>query len=90
MGRVEKTIPRSALERIAILRLDTDWYESMRQELEHLYDRITSDGLLILDDYGHFAGARKAVDEFIETNRLPLYLGRVDYTDCVAAKPLVA
>jgi O-methyltransferase len=87
-GRVEETIPGSAPQTIAILRLDTDWYESTRHELEHLYDRLTPGGVLILDDYGHFAGARKAVDEFIERKRLPLYLGRVDYSCRVAVKPV--
>jgi O-methyltransferase len=51
-GRVEETVPEHAPERIALLRLDTDWYESTRHEMEHLYPRITPSGVLIVDDYG--------------------------------------
>ena len=63
-GLVEETIARSAPERIALLRLDTDWYESTRHELVELYPRLEHGGVLLIDDYGHFAGARKAVDEY--------------------------
>ncbi len=54
---------RSAGSR-ALLRLDTDWYESTRHELAELYPRLERGGVLLIDDYGHFAGARKAVDEY--------------------------
>lgn len=64
-GRVEDTIPSTMPERIALLRLDTDWYESTRHELEHLYPRLIEGGVLIVDDYGHWCGARKAVDEYM-------------------------
>ena len=57
-GPVEDTIPGAAPGRIALLRLDTDWYESTRHELEHLYDRVASGGVLIIDDYGFWQGAR--------------------------------
>jgi O-methyltransferase len=73
-GLVEDTIPSEAPERIAILRLDTDWYESTRHELEHLYDRLSPGGVLIIDDYGHWEGARQAVDEFLERTGEPLLL----------------
>jgi O-methyltransferase len=63
-----------------LLRLDTDWYESTRHELEHLYPRLVSGGVIIIDDYGHWAGARKAVDEYLEKNRVRLLLNRIDYT----------
>ena len=53
---VEQTIPAAAPERLALLRLDTDWYESTRHELEHLYPRLVTGGVLIVDDYGHWAG----------------------------------
>jgi O-methyltransferase len=73
-GMVEETIPREAPERISILRLDTDWYESTRHELEHLYGRLSAGGVLIIDDYGGWAGSRKATDEFLEKTRAPLLL----------------
>ena len=63
-GPVEETLPERSPGEIALLRLDTDWYESTRHELEHLWDRLVPGGILVLDDYGHWAGARRAVDEF--------------------------
>jgi O-methyltransferase len=85
-GRVEDTLPGRAPERIALLRLDTDWYESTRHELEHLYPRLCDGGVLIIDDYGHWEGARRAVDEyFSDPSRAPL-LHRSDYTGRVAVK----
>ena len=79
-GRVEETIPAKAPERIAILRLDTDWYESTLHELEHLYPRLARGGVVIIDDYGHWRGARQAADEFFARQRPGVYLHRVDYT----------
>jgi O-methyltransferase len=64
-GLVEDTIPDAAPERIALLRLDTDWYASTKHELEHLYDRVPSGGVVIIDDYDYWEGSRKAVDEFV-------------------------
>ena len=64
-GKVEDTIPGKIPEQIALLRLDTDFYESTRHELEHLYPRLSPGGILIVDDYGSWAGSRKAVDEFL-------------------------
>jgi O-methyltransferase len=78
-GKVEQTIPKTLPERLALLRLDTDWYESTKHELEHLYPRLSNDGVLIIDDYGHWRGAREAVDEFFLRSRHPL-LHRLDYT----------
>jgi tetratricopeptide (TPR) repeat protein len=85
-GLVEETIPKQAPDKIALLRLDTDWYASTRHELEHLFPRLVPHGVLIIDDYGHLKGARKAVDEYIAQQRLPLMLMRVDYTGRVAVK----
>ena len=85
-GKVEDTVPEEAPEAIALLRLDTDWYESTRHELVHLYPRLASGGVLIIDDYGSWLGARKAVDEYVAENDLPLLLNRVDYTARVAVK----
>jgi O-methyltransferase len=64
-GLVEETIPAGAPERIALLRLDTDWYASTKHELEHLYDRVPSGGVVIIDDYDYWDGSRRAVDEFV-------------------------
>ena len=86
-GPVEETLPNQIPELIAILRLDTDWYESTRHELVQLYPRLVSGGVLIIDDYGHWNGAREAVDEYVSENGLKLLLSRIDYTGRIAVKP---
>jgi O-methyltransferase len=87
VGRVEDTIPARAPERIALLRLDTDWFDSTYHELVHLYPRLVVGGVLIIDDYGHWQGAREAVDQyFAEIGGGPL-LTRIDYTGRMAVKP---
>lgn len=79
-GDVLESIPREAPERVAMLRLDTDWYESTRHELVHLFPRVASNGAVIIDDYGHWQGARKAVDEYFQENGMRFLLHRIDYT----------
>lgn len=86
-GKVEDTIPRAAPAAIALLRLDTDWYESTRHELLHLYPRLAKCGLLVIDDYGHWQGARAAVDEFFQQSVPPVFLHRIDYTGRLVVKP---
>jgi O-methyltransferase len=86
-GPVEETIPAAAPERIAILRLDTDWYESTRHELEHLYHRLEPGGVLLVDDYGRWQGARRAVDEFFASRPEHVYLMRIDNTGRLVLKP---
>ena len=85
-GKVEDTIPATIPGKIALLRLDTDWYESTAHELLHLYPLLASKGVLIIDDYGHWQGARQAVDEYIAKNKLSLLLNRIDYTGRLAIK----
>jgi O-methyltransferase len=86
-GPVEQTLPGSAPESIALLRLDTDWYESTRHELECLYPRISPGGVLIIDDYGHWEGCRQAVDEYFSSGKAaPPLLNRIDYTARIAVK----
>lgn len=86
-GRVEDTIPDMAPSAISLLRLDTDWYDSTYHELTQLFPRLTKGGVLILDDYGHWQGARKATDQYISEYKLPLFLSRIDYTGRIAVKP---
>ena len=86
-GMVEETIPTTAPERIALLRLDTDWYASTKHELTELYPRLVERGVLIVDDYGHYEGARRAVDEYLDESGERLLLNRIDYTGRVAIKP---
>lgn len=86
-GKVEDTLPSRAPKRIALLRLDTDWYESTYHELVHLYPLLSPGGILIIDDYGHWQGARRAVDEFVAEQNLDLFLHRIDYSGRLAVKP---
>ena len=85
-GRVENTLPAAAPPEIAVLRLDTDWYESTRHELEHLYPRLVDGGVLIVDDYGYWQGARQAVDEYFGETGEAILLNRIDDTGRIAVK----
>ena len=68
------------------MRLDTDWYESTKHELIHLFPKISKGGVLIIDDYGFWEGARKAVDEYISENNIQILLNRIDNTGRIAIK----
>jgi len=76
-GMVEDTIPEQAPEQIALLRLDTDWYESTLHEMVHLLPRTIPSGVLIVDDYGWWKGAQQAVDEYIAEHQIPILLNRL-------------
>jgi O-methyltransferase len=79
-GRVEETIPDTLPSQICLLRLDTDWYESTRHELTHLYPRLVTNGVLIIDDYGHWLGSKQATDEYFDQLCRRPSLHRVDYS----------
>lgn len=86
VGPVEETLPDQGPDQVALMRLDTDWYASTKHEMEHLYPQLSTGGVLIVDDYGHFDGARQAVEEYFDANgRRPL-LARTDYTGRMAVK----
>jgi hypothetical protein len=88
-GPVEETIPATIPASIALLRLDTDWHSSTKHELEYLYPKVSPQGIVILDDYGHYQGARTAVDEYLSRlDKKPL-LQRVDYSCRLGVKPIV-
>lgn len=84
VGDVRQTLPDNAPDKIALLRLDTDWYESTRHELETLFSRVSKGGILIIDDYGHWQGAKKAVHEYFSDNRIPIDLYQIDYSGRLA------
>jgi hypothetical protein len=86
-GPVESTLPSNAPEAVAVLRLDTDWYASTLHELVHLYPRVSSGGVVIIDDYGHWHGARRAVDEYLRSQNIRCLLHRIDYTGREFVKP---
>jgi hypothetical protein len=86
-GPVEETVPGQVPAGIAVLRLDTDWYESTRHELLHLYPRLERGGVLIIDDYGHWDGCRQAVDEYFDQHGNRPLLSRIDYSGRIGTKP---
>ena len=85
-GPVEETIPGTMPHRIALLRLDTDWYASTAHELRHLFPRLVTGGVLIIDDYGHWEGARRAVDEYFRDSDAKVLLNRIDYTGRIGVR----
>ena len=85
-GKVENTLPNTLPDEIAILRLDTDWYESTKQELIHLFPRLVSKGVIIVDDYYSWTGSKQAVDEYLDSINSPIFLKRVANT-VIGVKP---
>jgi O-methyltransferase len=85
-GKIEETVPDQVPFQIALLRLDTDWYGSTKHEMNYLYPLLVRNGVLLLDDYGHWAGAKKAVDEYFSKNDISMLLNRVDYTGRIGIK----
>jgi hypothetical protein len=86
-GRFEDTVPRTDTGPICVLHVDGDWYESVKVCLDHLYDKVTPGGIVQIDDYGHWEGARKAVDEFMAARRITMPLRFIDYTGRQLVKP---
>jgi len=84
-GKVEETLPGKLPAAISLLRLDTDWYASTKHELIHLYPLLVKHGVLIVDDYGAWQGARKATDEYFSSKPQP-FLNRIDYTGRLVIK----
>ena len=78
-GKVEETlnVKQNIPDKISLLRLDTDWYSSTKKELEVLYEKVSPGGVIIIDDYGHWGGAKKAVDEFFKGKYV--WMHYVDY-----------
>lgn len=85
-GMVQDTLPSATVGDIALLRLDTDFYESTKIELEILWPKLQRGGVLIVDDYGRWLGQREAVDEFFKTIAHPILLCRIDEYGYMAQK----
>ena len=86
-GFVEDTLPKFEVHPICLLRLDTDFYNSTKAELEVLYPHLSSGGVLIIDDYGMFAGSRRATDEYLKKIKKPPLLNRIDRCIWAGVKP---
>ena len=85
-GMVEETLQTQKPDRIALLRLDTDWYESTKAEMELLFPRVPDAGVIIIDDYYRWRGSRKAVDEYVEKNDIKIFWSRVDEHSVIGIK----
>lgn len=85
-GKVEETIPNLMPGSIAVLRLDTDWFESTYHELRYLFPLLSKGGILILDDYGHWEGAKGATEKYFKEKNIQIFLNRIDYTGRIAIK----
>ena len=71
--------PFAIPKKISLLRLDTDFYESTKKEMEVLYPRLQNKGVLIIDDYGHWKGSKKAVDDYFKNDLNFKFFHRIDY-----------
>lgn len=80
VGWFQQTVPqaRSTLGPVALLRLDGDWYASTKICLDELAPLVSPGGFIILDDYGHWDGCRKATDEFLATLERPVFINHID------------
>ena len=86
-GKVENTLKENLPGDLSLLRLDTDWYESTKTELEFFYPLLREKGVLIIDDFGHWDGAKKAVVEYFEKIKFNPFLFRIDFTGRLMIKP---
>jgi predicted O-methyltransferase YrrM len=86
-GDVKDTLSRKIPINIALLRLDTDFYESTKLELEILYPLVSSGGAVLVDDYGAWAGSQIATDEYRRINNINSYLNIIDNESRLFFKP---
>lgn len=84
-GKVQDTIPQTLPDKIALLRLDTDWYESTYHELTHLYPRLVSGGVIIFDDAYYWHGQRHAMEKYFSEQGISLLQSRINISS-VAVK----
>jgi len=87
-GLFQDTVQDAPLQSISLLHLDGDWYESVKICLHALYDKVSPGGVIQFDDYGHWAGARKAVDEFLSERGISTQLRRLDFSGRQLVKPV--
>lgn len=76
VGWFQDTMPEASKQigKIAILRLDGDWYASTKICLDYLYDKVVDGGFIIIDDYGAYDGCKKAVDEFLANRNINVFI----------------
>lgn len=86
-GLFQETLPLFDVKTISLLHLDVDWYESTKVCLEYLYDRVSPYGIIQIDDYGHWGGSRRAVDEFFRQRSIQTSFASLDYAGRQLVKP---
>lgn len=88
-GWFEDTLPHVPIERIAVLHVDADWYDSVKLVLETFYERVSPGGFVVIDDYYVWPGCKQAVDEFLKTQNIePALLQSVNNLAVYFQKPL--
>jgi len=86
-GWFEETFPSVKINDIALLHIDADWYESVKLCLKKFYPSVCPGGFIVLDDYGHWEGCRRATDEFLQNHNISVKLKKVDYAGHYFQKP---
>lgn len=86
-GWYQDTLKDPPVERIALLHVDCDWYAGVKLALETLFDRVPSGGWVVIDDYGDWPGAARALHEFLGARSLDAPLQRVGHTQASFRKP---
>jgi len=86
-GLFQETLPATQVSEIALLHIDGDWYESVKTCLANLYDKVVPGGIIQFDDYGYWNGARRAVDEFLDSRKIRTPLVKLDYAGRLLVKP---
>lgn len=79
-GFFRDTLPTAQIERLALLRLDGDLYESTMQGLTYLYPKVSVGGFVIVDDYGALDACKRAVHDYLDSETLRPQIQRVDWT----------
>lgn len=87
-GFFRDSLPEAPIERLALLRLDGDLYESTIQVLTHLYPKVAPGGFVIIDDYNAIEPCRRAVQDYLRDNRLQVHVRPVDWSAVFWRKPL--
>jgi Macrocin-O-methyltransferase (TylF) len=79
-GWFKDTLPKAPVERLAVLRMDGDMYQSTMEALEALYPKLSVGGYVIVDDYGAIEQCRQAVHDYREAHGISDELTMVDWT----------
>lgn len=85
-GWFHETFPNTKIDNISLLHIDADWYNSVMLSLEKFFDSVVTNGYIVLDDYGHWEGCRKATDEFICRRNLKVEFQMIDDDACFFRK----